>query len=128
MPMQNAIALMFSTKRRIGRARYCIGMMLATTVFVALYFWVKALDEAAQIGNPYTNRVISTEAILISLLMFPWMWSWNALGVKRCHDRGRSGWFQCVALIPIVGSLWLFIELFCLPGADVSNEWGPPVT
>ena len=35
MPMQNAIALMFSTKGRIGRARYCIGMMLATTEFVA---------------------------------------------------------------------------------------------
>ena len=128
MPMQNAIALMFLTKGRIGRARYCIGMILATTVFVGLYVWIKALDEAAQIGNLTTNRVISTEAILVSLLTFPWMWSWNALGVKRCHDCGRSGWFLCVGLIPIAGTLWLLIELCCFPGVEVANKWGPPQT
>ena len=31
------------------------------------------------------------------------LWPYFAVGAKRCHDRGRSGWFQLIWLIPVVG-------------------------
>jgi len=48
-----------------------------------------------------------------------------AIGCKRCHDRGRSGWFQLIVLIPLVGQIWLFIELGLLKGDEGENIYGP---
>ncbi len=43
-------------------------------------------------------------------------WPSLAVGVKRSHDRNRSGWFLLIGLIPIIGSIWLLIELGFLRG------------
>jgi uncharacterized membrane protein YhaH (DUF805 family) len=43
---------------------------------------------------------------------------------KRCHDRNRSGWFQLIAFIPIVGQIWAFVELGCLRGSSRANRFG----
>ncbi len=48
-----------------------------------------------------------------------------AVGIRRLHDRGKSGWFMLIALIPVVGSLWLFVEFGFLPGKAGDNEYGP---
>lgn len=53
------------------------------------------------------------------------LWPFFAVGTKRCHDRGRSGWFQLISLIPVVGALWLFVDLAILPGTDGPNSFGP---
>ena len=34
-----------------------------------------------------------------------------AVMVRRLHDRGKSGWMMLIALIPIVGVIWLFVLL-----------------
>ena len=31
--------------------------------------------------------------------------------VKRFHDRDKSGWWVLIGLIPIIGVIWLLIEL-----------------
>lgn len=46
-----------------------------------------------------------------------------ALAVRRLHDTGRSGWFVLIALIPIIGGIWLLV-LMCLdsqPDPVVAN-------
>jgi uncharacterized membrane protein YhaH (DUF805 family) len=45
-------------------------------------------------------------------------------GAQRCHDRNRSGWFQLIAFIPIVGQIWVFVELGCLRGTSGANRFG----
>ena len=48
---------------------------------------------------------------------------------KRLHDRDRSGWFQLVVLIPVVGWSWVILEISCLPGTRGANRFGPdPLT
>jgi uncharacterized membrane protein YhaH (DUF805 family) len=46
--------------------------------------------------------------------------------VRRCHDRGKSGFWLLLGVIPILGGLWALIELGCLPGDPGDNAHGPP--
>ncbi|WP_280136658.1 DUF805 domain-containing protein [Methyloceanibacter superfactus] len=48
--------------------------------------------------------------------------------IKRFHDRDKSGWWVLIGLIPIIGALWLIIELGFLKGTPGPNRFGPPVT
>lgn len=47
-----------------------------------------------------------------------------AVGARRLHDTGRSGWWQLIALIPIVGGI-ILIVWFATKGKEGANEHGP---
>lgn len=47
-----------------------------------------------------------------------------AVGVRRLHDIGKSGWFMLVAFVPLVGGIWLLV-LLCTEGTRGDNEYGP---
>ena len=47
-----------------------------------------------------------------------------ALGVRRLHDLGKSGWFYLILLIPFIGVAWLLI-IFCFEGKKEDNKYGP---
>lgn len=47
-----------------------------------------------------------------------------ALGVRRLHDSGRSGWWMLVSLVPFIGVVALLV-LMVLPGTSGPNEYGP---
>ena len=47
-----------------------------------------------------------------------------AVLVRRLHDVGKSGWFFFIALIPIVGAIWLLV-LLCRDSMAGENEYGP---
>lgn len=47
-----------------------------------------------------------------------------AVAVRRLHDVGKSGWFLLIALIPIIGAIWLLV-LFCTDGQPGVNKYGP---
>ena len=46
-----------------------------------------------------------------------------AVGVRRLHDVGKSGWMLLIALIPLIGAIWLLI-LFCKDSQPQENKWG----
>ena len=47
-----------------------------------------------------------------------------AVGIRRLHDTGRSGWWLLIGLIPVIGTLVIlvFTILASQPG---DNEYGP---
>jgi uncharacterized membrane protein YhaH (DUF805 family) len=47
-----------------------------------------------------------------------------AVVVRRLHDVGKSGWFILIALIPIVGGIWLIV-LYCTDSDPGVNKYGP---
>jgi len=47
-----------------------------------------------------------------------------AVLTRRLHDVGKSGWFFFIALIPIIGSIWLLV-LLCRDGMPGENQYGP---
>ena len=47
-----------------------------------------------------------------------------AVGVRRLHDTGRSGWWLLIALIPLVGVILLTVW-FCTDSTPGDNAYGP---
>lgn len=46
-----------------------------------------------------------------------------AVGVRRLHDIGKSGWYYLLSLIPIVGTIVLIVW-WCQEGTIGRNEYG----
>jgi uncharacterized membrane protein YhaH (DUF805 family) len=48
-----------------------------------------------------------------------------AVGVRRLHDTGRSGWWLLMLLVPLVGLIVLLV-FFVSEGTPGPNQYGPP--
>ena len=59
--------------------------------------------------------------IAVNLLL---LWPTVAVSIKRWHDRGKSGWWVLLALVPWVGWLWVLIENGLLRGDEGPNRFG----
>jgi uncharacterized membrane protein YhaH (DUF805 family) len=60
----------------------------------------------------------------LGILLLITLWPSLALYAKRWHDRGKSGWWSLIMLIPIIGGIWMLIELGFLRGTDGPNRFG----
>jgi uncharacterized membrane protein YhaH (DUF805 family) len=108
---------LFSPQGRISRYQYWVQFVVP---YAVLTFVAMAIDLLTGMYDATTG--VGLFSTLFSVLM---IWPYLAIHVKRCHDRDRSGWFLLIALIPIVGGIWLFIELGCLRGSIGGNRFGP---
>lgn len=46
-----------------------------------------------------------------------------AVGVRRLHDVGKSGWMLLIAFIPLIGAIWLLV-LLLTDSQEGTNNWG----
>lgn len=51
-------------------------------------------------------------------------WPSFAVMVKRWHDRGKSGWWMLVGLVPYLGWVWALVELGFIRGTIGPNRYG----
>jgi len=68
-------------------------------------------------ANGFGSGFLST--IYSLLVLIPGI----AVGVRRLHDIGKSGWWILIVFVPIIGWIWLII-LFATDGHPGSNEYG----
>lgn len=114
---------------RIPRRTYWLWSIVSALVLYAILIPVMiftAPAETAASSNPEGISPIATITMLI--LYIPMVWIGLALQIKRWHDRGKSGWWCLIGLIPIVGAIWAFIEVGCLRGTLGANEYGEDPT
>lgn len=108
---------LFSFQDRISRYQLWVQFILP---YFILEVVVLVIDLLTGMYNVRTG--VGLFSTIFSLLM---IWPYLAIQVKRCHDRDRSGWFLLISLIPIIGAIWLFVELGCLRGSVGDNRFGP---
>ena len=101
--------LFFSFRGRAGRRAYWQFAAVPSLAFMAL---TALFDLPLRLG--------AFGFTVFGLLV---CWVVLAVSVKRCHDRGRSGWFMLANLIPVVGSLWVLVELGFLPAAKAGDRF-----
>ena len=98
----------FSFQGRSSRKEYWL-------LTIGLTFISFAGQFASYLTGWAAIQLVVSLAVLVPIL---------AISVKRAHDRGKSGWFNLVALIPLAGAIWLFVELGCLRGQRGANRFG----
>ena len=88
-------------------------MLVILNVVIGIVEGVLGLTGTIGTYGPLTLLVLL--AILVPSL---------AVGARRLHDTGRSGWWLLIGLVPIVGAIVLLI-FFVLEGHKGHNEYGP---
>lgn len=94
----------FSFHGRIRRTEYGIS-------FIVYFIWAMILNAATA-----SNDMPEGLAIFLIVTYVPMIWFLWAQNCKRCHDRGKSGWYQ---LIPF----YFFVLLFG-DGEKGRNNYG----
>lgn len=102
---------LFSFEGRINRKPF---WLFNLTVF-ALF---GILDFAVNGKLTFKRNIASTVFSLVILLPV------LAVQAKRWHDRNKSGWWQSVNIVPIVGGLWSLFEVGLLEGTQSENRFG----
>ena len=108
--------VLFSFTGRIPRRTYWGVSIVATVVFYMIMGVTMGFSEES---DPSTFGLI---IFLVTLI--PFFWISLAVGVKRWHDRGKSGFMVLVGMIPVIGGLWTLVECGCLRGTMGPNQYG----
>jgi len=117
---QSIIWVWTSFEGRIGRSTYWLKFIL---LYLAINIVLTIVDMST--GLMIDDGMGGGFGILSTIFSLVGIWFSLAAGAKRCHDRGRSGWFQAIVLIPIIGAIWLLVELGFLKGTEGENRFGP---
>jgi uncharacterized membrane protein YhaH (DUF805 family) len=137
--MMNLLTLLFSFRGRINRAKFWLAVLIYVICLVIL----------ATIA--YYHELEGVAFFILALLALPVWVSGFAVGIKRLHDRDKSGWWILLfyfgpqvlnglanaasgtedilsLLLSTAGfalTVWMFVELGCLRGTPGPNRFGP---
>jgi uncharacterized membrane protein YhaH (DUF805 family) len=134
--------LLFKFNGRINRGKYWLAVLVYAVIYVVLAIFGYVTDDSAIYQA--INGMLSIVIFISSL----------AVGVKRLHDRAKSGWYlvlfyvvpgalvtagmvtatvmeDSMVIASILGlaafaiGVWAFVELGCLRGTIGANQYGP---
>ncbi|MEM8795340.1 MAG: DUF805 domain-containing protein [Pseudomonadota bacterium] len=118
----------------IGRAEWWMSRLLLLGAMIALsiMFDVSLARLNQQIEKSLLDPGSFSSFIGALLFVGPFWWPALVADTKRLHDRGKSGlWLILFAAIPVIGSIWYFIECGFLTGTLFPNKYdiakSPPV-
>jgi uncharacterized membrane protein YhaH (DUF805 family) len=111
--------LLFEFDGRINRAKFWAG--IAATWALSIIVWI-LLGIAIGINSSAAWVVIGLVVIVAYVAL---IWMGLAVSIKRWHDRGKSGWWVLITLIPFIGAIWALVETGFLEGDPGDNQYGP---
>jgi uncharacterized membrane protein YhaH (DUF805 family) len=133
------VNLFFSFQGRINRAKYWLVTLIWLAVWIVVWL--------AVIAAVFTSGSWGLAGVIGLLVLIPSIVSGVSVGIRRLHDRDKSGWWLLVfylapgilqsvgsqmgAVGPILSlagfgvSVWAFVELGCLRGTVGPNTYGP---
>jgi uncharacterized membrane protein YhaH (DUF805 family) len=134
--------LFFKFDGRVNRSRFWIAALVLAALNVVLLLLGYATDQSGVFQA--VNGMLSIVILICSI----------AVGVKRLHDRNKSGWYlllfyflpgvlaaagvligefvedstiiaTALTLLAVALTVWAFVELGCLRGTVGANPYGP---
>ncbi|MFP3122708.1 DUF805 domain-containing protein [Ectobacillus funiculus] len=94
---------------RASRQEYWMFVLVNVIISIVL----SIIDTMADLSSVLTG-------IYSLLILLPSL----AVGVRRLHDTGRSGWWLLISLIPLIGSI-ILIVFACQDSQEGDNQYGP---
>ncbi len=130
---------LFSFFGRTGRGGFWLAALVSIVLSIAAMFLAEAIAGTmftftdatgaplppGQIPGDDAQFLVNWNSLYTYLgLCIPAVWIYLAGSVKRCHDRGKSGWWMLLSLIPIAGFIWWLIDLGIMEGQEGPNKYG----
>ncbi|HEU0164102.1 MAG TPA: DUF805 domain-containing protein [Thermomicrobiales bacterium] len=129
---------LFNFGGRVGRSAYW-GVIAATVALYAGYIvWAANLapweriqvytsysyysgDSSTQIswGSDDAKPIYICFAIAAAVLLLISL----SVSARRWHDLGKSAWWSLISIVPIVGSLYVFVMLGFVAGSEGPNRY-----
>ena len=98
---------------RSRRKEYWMFVLFNLIISIVL----SSFERMLGLGNEYGIGLLS---IIYNLgILIPSI----AVGIRRLHDIGKSGWWLLISLIPVIGWIWIIV-LMATDGLPGSNEYG----
>jgi uncharacterized membrane protein YhaH (DUF805 family) len=141
------VDLLFSAKGRMNRAKY---------ILVTLLYFLAAICGVMLAYFTMDSFTSTAGWIFVIVVYTPIGWSSVVIGIKRLHDRNKSGWWVLLfylapnildnaassaerygnstagivaEAVGLAITLWALVELMCLRGTIGPNRYGAdPVT
>ncbi|MGF1698933.1 DUF805 domain-containing protein [Photobacterium makurazakiensis] len=105
---------LFSFKGRMRRRDYWLYSVPVLLVSLPVFIYSSPENVA---NNPILN--------LLSMLILGFVfWASLALNIKRLHDRNKSAWWVILTLLPIIGPIFVIVDLGILDGTKGPNQYG----
>ncbi len=128
--MDALVRFLFSAEGRVSRSQYWISnIVFAIVNQVILYLLLRPLialftGVALPPESPwYTMAEYLTLLVAYALLL----WWTVVVAVKRWHDLGKSGLWELLIFVPVIGWLWKLIMCGFVPGTPGTNPYGRAV-
>lgn len=131
------VDLLFGFRGRVNRGKYWLTFLIYFIVWIVVGIIAWILSMASY----------WLAAIVVVLVMLVMLYTGIAIGIKRLHDRDKSGWYLLLfylvpsilegigesisgigfilSLASFAITIWAFVELGCLRGTVGSNQYGP---
>jgi uncharacterized membrane protein YhaH (DUF805 family) len=116
--------LLLSFDGRTNRLEFWVGALVFLVVYLVLVI-VFAILGALPEGDGTSARavaVILNFFVLVQTLLL--IWIALAVSVKRYHDRNKPAWWVLLVLIPLVGAIFILVELGFFAGTPGPNRYG----
>jgi uncharacterized membrane protein YhaH (DUF805 family) len=128
--------LLFGFQGRVNRANFwlAVGIWLAAEIVISLVVGMAVW-------------IVGLVGLILLVIVIPMIVSSIAVGIKRLHDRDKSGWWLllfyvlpglmqgaggmmgsvgiALSLAALAIYVWAFVELGCLRGTVGPNQYGP---
>jgi uncharacterized membrane protein YhaH (DUF805 family) len=119
---------------RINRQPFWLGLLAMMIISWILQFILFSIfgvsmmpadpNAAPEVAAAAAMDMLSKMALPLGILILITLWPALAIYTKRWHDRDKSGWWSLIALVPIIGGIWMLVELGFLRGTDGPNRFG----
>lgn len=122
--------LLASFEGRINRKPFWLSLLVLVVLQWILFIVFGMLLGTSMTGldpstDPAEMSAMAMKAmipmwIVILLFLYPSL----AIYTKRWHDRGKSGWWSLICLVPLIGGIWMLVECGFLRGTEGPNQYG----
>jgi uncharacterized membrane protein YhaH (DUF805 family) len=124
-----------SLEGRIPRKGFWLGLLVLMIITWILEFILFAVFGVSMMSGMDPNatpeaaaaaasEAMGKMALPLGILMLLVLWPSICLYAKRWHDRDKSGWWSLIMFVPIIGGIWMLVELGFLRGTDGPNRFG----
>ena len=117
--------LLFGFQGRTNRAKFwlvAVALLVIEAIVLGIICGSAVMSDDPQQAVASLGPVAGIVLVILGLAV---TWITIAVGIKRFHDRNKSGVWVLIIFVPVIGGLWYLIECGFLRGTPGANDYGP---